>query len=186
MRQSKTNPRAAKRSQCDDVDALLSKARKGDKKAMQALRPRLAESGHLQRYGELAEGIQRVIVERMCGEDLVFVEGVLQRLKRMRLELAGPAPSPLESLVIERIMTCWLEINYYDALYVQSMGDLNIRQANSSQRRQDRAHRRYLSAIRCLAAIRRLQIPMVQVNIGEKQINMVQPAGQLAPGQSHQ
>lgn len=164
------------------MDALLAKARKGDSKAMQELLPLLAKSNHLQRYGELAENVLRIIAKRMCGEDLVFMESIFRRLQKMRIELAGGDPTPLEVLLIERIVTCWLEVNYYDAMYAQSMGDLSIRQSNSFQLRQDRAHRRYLSAIRSLAVILRLQVPIVQVNIGEKQINMAGSTGQLPPG----
>jgi hypothetical protein len=44
---------------------------------------------------------------------------------------------------------------------------VTLQQGEYFQRRQDRAHRRYLSAIRSLAAVRRLQVPTaVQVNIG--------------------
>ena len=37
---------------------------------------------------------------------------------------------------------------------------------------QDRAHRRYLSAIRTLAQVRRLLTPAVQINVGENQVNV--------------
>jgi hypothetical protein len=40
------------------------------------------------------------------------------------------------------------------------------------QRRQDRGHHRYISAIRALAQVRQLLIPAVQVNVGGQQVNM--------------
>jgi hypothetical protein len=43
------------------------------------------------------------------------------------------------------------------------------------QRRQDRAQRRYLEAIRTLAQVRRLLAPTVQLNIAEQQIVTVAP-----------
>jgi hypothetical protein len=36
----------------------------------------------------------------------------------------------------------------------------------------DRAHRRYLSAIKALALVRRLAVPVLQVNIARKQVNV--------------
>jgi hypothetical protein len=36
----------------------------------------------------------------------------------------------------------------------------------------DHAHRRFLSALRLLTAVRRLPRPAVQVNIGEQQVNV--------------
>jgi hypothetical protein len=41
------------------------------------------------------------------------------------------------------------------------------------QQRIERAQRQYLAAIRALAPVRKLGVPAVQVNIGEKQINVV-------------
>jgi hypothetical protein len=36
----------------------------------------------------------------------------------------------------------------------------------------DRAHRRYLSAIKTLATVRKLALPVLQVNIAKKQVNV--------------
>ena len=39
-------------------------------------------------------------------------------------------------------------------------------------KRLDRAQRRYLAASKTLAQMRKLRVPAVQVNIGEKQVNV--------------
>jgi len=39
-------------------------------------------------------------------------------------------------------------------------------------RRQDRAHRRFLTAMKTLATVRKLGLPVLQVNIGENQVNV--------------
>jgi hypothetical protein len=36
----------------------------------------------------------------------------------------------------------------------------------------DHAHRRYLSALRALALVRKLALPVLQVNIARKQVNV--------------
>ena len=38
------------------------------------------------------------------------------------------------------------------------------------EERRDRAHRRYLSAIKALVQVRRLLVPMVQVKMAEQQV----------------
>jgi hypothetical protein len=38
------------------------------------------------------------------------------------------------------------------------------------EERRDRAHRRFLSAIKALAQVRRLLVPMVQMNVAENQV----------------
>ncbi len=39
----------------------------------------------------------------------------------------------------------------------------------------DRAHNRYLSAIKTLATVRKLALPILQVNIAKKQVNVAGP-----------
>lgn len=152
------------------IARLMDKAERGDKKAMAELKPLLAATPEaLDVYGELAQNSQRSLVTNIAGDNLLFQEGVLRKLGILRSELSGANPSILETLLIERILTCWLEVQYYDTLYAQNMRELTLRQGDYHQRRQDRAHTRFLSAVKSLAVIRRLQLPVVQVNIGEKQ-----------------
>jgi hypothetical protein len=74
--------------------------------------------------------------------------------------------------LVERIVLCWAQVHYADTIYAQRAKDLTFAQADYFQRRQDRAHRRYLHAIRSLATVRRLLFPAVQVNIGTQQVNV--------------
>lgn len=92
----------------------------------------------------------------------------------MRGELAGPNPTPLESLLVGRVVACWLQVQDADLRYVQGQKECNIAQGEYNQRRQDRAHKRYLSAIRTLARVRKLALPVLQINIAERQVNIGQ------------
>jgi hypothetical protein len=114
--------------------------------------------------------VERSIVKRMSGNDVFSQEAIPRNLKAMREEVAGQNPSPLERLLAERITVCWLELQYFEAIYAQNLGKLTITQSDYHQRRIDTAHRRYLSSIKALAQIRKLG-PAVQINIAEKQIN---------------
>jgi hypothetical protein len=52
---------------------------------------------------------------------------------------------------------------------------MTIGQADYQQRRIDRAHRRFLSAVETLARVRKLAVPMLQVNVAKnQQINMAE------------
>ena len=42
----------------------------------------------------------------------------------------------------------------------------------SGQRSRDRAHHRYLSALKALAQVRKLALPALQVNIAKEQVNV--------------
>jgi len=54
-----------------------------------------------------------------------------------------------------RLGACWLQVNYCDAVAALSR-DVSIKQAELVVKRQDRAHRRYLTALGALATLRRL------------------------------
>lgn len=190
MRKSQKRDKAQSANPQDRFSALVAKAQTGDKNAMEELRPLLAERpAYMGHYGRFAESNRSVLLSRVCGNNLMFVDGMERRLNELQKELAGTDPSALELLLVERILTCWLEVNYYDGLYTQNMQDLTLRQSEHGQRRQERAHRRLLSSIKALALVRRLQLPTVQVNIGEKQVNVVSAVagttGQLPPGQNN-
>ena len=69
----------------------------------------------------------------------------------------------------------WRQVQHadrWDAAADQVGGSLAL--GDYVQRCHDRAHRRYLHAIRTLAQVRRLLGPSVQVNIAEKQLNLAQ------------
>jgi hypothetical protein len=81
----------------------------------------------------------------------------------MRAELAGPAANPLETLLAERVVMCWLQLSILDGCAGSEEGF----QGDAFGKRVERAQRVYLQAIKALAEIRRLEIPAaaVQVNI---------------------
>jgi hypothetical protein len=91
----------------------------------------------------------------------------------MREEIAGKNSSSLERLLSERVVVTWLEVQFFEALYAQNMRNLTIPQAEHHQKRLDRAHKRYLSAIRALVQIHKLLkgTAITQINIADKQIN---------------
>jgi hypothetical protein len=149
---------------------LIDRAQDGDKDALPVLRRVLDEAPSIAWIIDLARDVERSIVKRMSGDDVFTQEAIPRNLKAMRKEIGGENPSPLERLLAERITVCWLELQYFQAIYAQNMGNLSITQSDYHQRRIDKAHRRYLSSIKALAQIRKMR-PAVQINIAEKQIN---------------
>lgn len=162
--------------------ALVKRADQGDREALQQIRryyelfPELWEQA-----GNLARQVEDSWVRTILGEkQVVAVEATQRKLKALRQELEGSAPTPLERLLVDRIIACWLQVQYADATYAQRMKDLTWVGGDYYQRRMDRAHARYLAAIRTLAQVRRLLVPVVQVNIADKQVNVAQQQVSLA------
>jgi hypothetical protein len=71
-------------------------------------------------------------------------------------------------MLVERIIVCWLESHLVD-MYVSAVTDAKLK--NVYLKRQASAHRRYLSSIKALAQIRKLESSLVQVNIQTNQFN---------------
>ena len=89
----------------------------------------------------------------------------------MRADLAGPNPTPIERLLVERVVACWLQVQDADVRYAQAK-DLSLKWYEYCQRRMNHSHKRYLSAVKTLALVRKLAVPVLQVNIAKKQVNV--------------
>jgi hypothetical protein len=77
-------------------------------------------------------------------------------------------------VLVERVVACWLQVQDADVRYAQAK-NLSVTWGECYQRRMDRAHRRYLSAVKALALVRKLAVPVLQVNIARKQVNVAGP-----------
>jgi hypothetical protein len=131
--------------------------------------------------GNLASLAQRSFIDALGGKDVGFKAAVEKKLELLRKDLLGENPTPVERLLVARVVACWLQVQDAEIRYAQFAKDLTIRQGDYHQRRMDAAHRRYLSAIKALAQVRKLALPVVQVNIAKKQTNIA--AGSVAaPG----
>jgi hypothetical protein len=158
----------------EEYREVLHRAKKGDKvalalaKQMFDLMPEWEAS-----LGDLERTVEATMLTRMTGDDLLSHEVYTRRLARLRSDLAGPSPSPLERALVGRIAACWLQVQYADyRVAVAEHESITLTLGVYHRDRQDRAHKRYLSAIKALAVVRRLQLPALQVNIGAQQLNV--------------
>jgi hypothetical protein len=176
------NPTPATQAQIDDDRRLLERAREGDESAVPRLRELLLRPGAVEGLGgDLARQAELAFAHRAAGKDLRFREALLRKADLLRAELAGPSPTPVERLLAERVVACWLQVHDADFRYAQSRGEPSGRASEGChQRRMDGAHRRYLSALRTLALVRKLAVPLLQVNIAaNQQVNLGAEPGQL-------
>jgi len=147
----------------------------GDEGALPLLREILDEVPTLaRRLMDPAKQAELSMIKSYAGDDLLVRETLPQTLRAMREELGGKDPSPLERLLVERVVATWFSLQYFEAIYAQNIRKLTIQQSEFHQKRIDHAHRRHLSAVRTLAQVRKLlkgRTTVAQINIAEKQIN---------------
>jgi hypothetical protein len=156
------------------MQAILDRARKGDASALPAVRKMFEDPPLVEAYGNLARQAEQSFIRAAAGENLVFQESLSRKLDLLRAELAGPNPTTIERLLVERVVACWLQVQDADIRYAQAKA-LSLKWFEYYQRRMNYSHKRYLSALKTLALVRKLAAPVVQVNIAKKQINMAGP-----------
>jgi len=162
-----------------EMDRLLEQAQRGDTRALTTLKERLADRPKVwEAFGDVARQARTAWVKLYASTNLVVAEGVERKIATLRAELLGDTPTPLERLLVEQIVVCWLQTAYIDHLAAGFQGKPGtFREGEYWQQAQERASRRYLAAIRALAQVRRLLAPAVQVNIAERQVNVAQVTG---------
>lgn len=158
-----------------EVDALIRRARDGDRSTLPQLRALLADPvrgrWYVDHHGSPPEWLYCAAESNIAGDDLVIREAFRRKLDEVRDELAGPDPTPMERLLADRAAWCWAEVNIRQSAYENS-DNLSIRQAEFHQRRIDAAHRRFLSAIKTLATVRKLALPALRINVAQNQVNL--------------
>jgi hypothetical protein len=160
-----------------NVRELLKRACQGDESCRQAVRALFADDDrgrpYLEGLGSSAEWLIRTIIRKAAGDNIASQEAIRRMIESVRAELAGPNPSPMERLLAERVALCWWLVNWYENS-VQDCDRMSIAQANFFQARIDKAHSRFLKAIKTLAQVRKLALPALQVNIARNQLNVTE------------
>ena len=157
--------------------AMAKLASEGDERAANALLlacrevPRLWEC-----LAVLPAHAERAWVDLLAGDgaDAEFARRVVEQdIARKRREVAGEDPTPLESLLAERVALCWVAAQQADAQYARKLrAGMSFREGAYYARRSEQANRQLLRAVQTLATVRRLLAPTIQLNLAEKQINV--------------
>ncbi len=170
------------------LDLLEKTDRQAPKPAdLVALRAMLEQSPALWRVaGDLAHNAALAVVAKMRAYP-VLAESLKRGWDVMKDELGYQSASPLERLLVEQVILCWLHLNVAELEYADVIGGSPFAHVvDHWERRLSSAQTRYLRACEALARIRKLarSTPALQVNIaadGGQQINV---AGAAFPSSS--
>jgi hypothetical protein len=170
---SKLEASAPKRETKD----LLKRASGGDESCRSEIQALLAESEagafHRENNGSPVAWLRRTLIEKAAKKNILIGEATTHKLAKMQAELEGPDPTPIERLLAERASLCWFIVHWYETACANSSG-WTIAQADLQHRKIDKAHSRFLSALRTLAQVRKLALPTLQVNIARNQVNVAE------------
>lgn len=156
----------------DEMEDLMTRAAQRDPLALQTIRDLFDQRPELWRaLGDLAARAQSALLDVIAQRHPIARAALDRHLATLRAALAGPDPAPLETLLIDRVIACWLQLHHADQEYARRYDLLNLKQSDYYQRRQSRAQQRYLDAIRALMQYRRIGQPTIQVNLSNPPIN---------------
>jgi hypothetical protein len=158
---TKTTNKPTEEEGLADLKSLIVRAKSGDRTAVPQLRQYLDAHPSLWRCtGDIGLKAQVAWVHLICGPNLHMEECLARRAAAMKKDLAGDTtPSPMEQLLIERVVTTWLQLNYLDAQEAQST-ETSIRWAEFRMKRQAQAEKQHRSAIDALQTCRRALRPI--------------------------
>lgn len=152
-------PQSPESTATDELRSLLTKAEQGDLSVLPALRQILDDRSEIwQEYGNLALQAECALIKLAAGNNLLLAESIVRKQAAFKVELAGSSSSPLERSLAERVAICWLQVSYWDGLLANSKGVLPEK-LEPIRKHHDSAHRRYLSAAKMLATVRKLLQP---------------------------
>jgi hypothetical protein len=160
---------------------LSKKAEAGDEDARKELKQAVRESSPavIARASDVGRKAQHLLIQSASGGDLLIEHALSGRLDAMREEIVGESPTPLEVLLTERVVACWMLVQLFDALMAGQLWTKTPAEKRVTERAvryylhwQETANKRFLAAVRELARVRKLQAgaPPVQYNT---QINVL-------------
>src|SRR5688500_14356449 len=104
----------------EELKKLLRKAEKGDTTVLPALRTWMDRAAsYWETIGDLATTARQSLIQTISGDNLLAQEAYDRKCAALTQALAGPQPCPLERLLVERIVMCWLHLYAAEALYAQ-------------------------------------------------------------------
>jgi hypothetical protein len=117
----------------------------------------------IERYrGDMAINALEMIISRFT-DDAAQREALRRQAARLRDQLAGPAATPIEKILAERVTVCYMDVYFSDQLaYGKAMPLIH---AEFFERCRDRTHRRYLRAVKTLAECRKLETSTIQQTV---------------------
>jgi hypothetical protein len=138
------------------LEGLVGRANTGDPEAVAGLRAFLDANPELwRRIGDLGGHAEAAWAGLVARGDRLIAESVRREADRLRAELLGERPGPVERLLADQVVVTHLELHYHQLRAADAPG-VTRGQRSAADGRLAGAQRRHLAAVRMLAAVRKL------------------------------
>jgi hypothetical protein len=140
----------------DAIQKLLDRAQKGDQRVIPVLKEILDENPEIwKRHGDLSKVSRDCLLGWISCENLLVRESIERVLQEMRTSLSKDTGSPVEALLIERVLIAWLEVHQSDMEVALYAGKTATPEGRQAQRRHDLANHRYHAALKLLVILQK-------------------------------
>ena len=132
---------------------LIDRAQKSDETALPELRKLLDDTPELwQQIGDLAQHVEAAWVKLLAPTDLFTQDCLRREAERRRIELLGDEPSPIQRHLVERVVACWLQVQYAEIVLAKSQ-DVSDSRLGLLHKRLGSAQKQHLAAVRELLKV---------------------------------
>jgi hypothetical protein len=133
---------------------LVDHANQGSKSALAKLRELMNKCPEIWIHlGDLSKHAELAWTDLIAGGDHLIMESVKKYVERLKSELAGPEPSPIERLLAEQAALTWLASRQAEAAAAKP-GPSSLGEAKMRLKRAESAQRRYLASLKALEELR--------------------------------
>jgi hypothetical protein len=147
-----------------ELRLVIAKARAGDATVVPQLRAILDRHPILvEHYGNIARQAENAWVSLTAGNNLYLKETLARAGDVRRAGLTRPGASPIEKLLVERVVASGLELNYFSAAEANAISaDESPRLLQFRAWRLSQAQRMHLAAVGALVAYQKLMpVPVI-------------------------
>jgi len=136
------------------LQILVDRANRGSKSALHCLRQLMNQCPEVwQEVGDLTRHAELAWTHLVGGDNKLVLEAVKRHVARMKGELAGPAPTPIERLLIEQVALSWLASRHAE-IAAATPGTSSLGEAKVRLKRAESAQRRHLASLKTMTELR--------------------------------
>jgi hypothetical protein len=148
-------PAARPRTQAEELQEIVRRASGGDEASLAALRRVLDHHPEIwMTVGNVSSLAERAWVDLLSSNSLLAAESLSRNLRRLKAGLAGPSPTPTETMLVDMIGVRFLAAQHAEYTAAQQGGSLE--QARFRLRRAESAQKRFTSSLKMLTLVRSL------------------------------
>ena len=141
-------------SRAQAIRELADRANSGNEQALAHLRRLLNVCPEIWEHaGNLARHAESAWLDLIAGTDHLMLESTKRHIAKMKDDLLGPHPTPMERLMVNQAITCYLAAQHAE-MTLAAPGSTSPAQTAIRLRRAESALRRYLATLKALARLR--------------------------------